>query len=66
MTTTESLAPGDRVYWTDGEAGYVLAHDEFILAVAWDDSGVETYSTACGAVERIVTRDQRFSYRQKR
>jgi hypothetical protein len=56
MTATEPMAVGDRVYWTDGEAGYVLAHDEFIIAIAWEDSGTEVYATCCGAIERIATR----------
>jgi hypothetical protein len=57
MTATEPMVVGDRVYWTtDGEAGTILAIDEYIIAVDCDFSGIETYSMSCGAVERITTR----------
>jgi hypothetical protein len=68
MTATEpSMRIGDTVYWQpDGECGTVIASDEWILAVDWDESGVQTYATCCGAVERIVTRDSRFACGRKR
>jgi hypothetical protein len=67
MTATEPMVVGDRVYWIpDGEAGTVLAIDEYILAVAWDESGVQTYATCCGAVDRIATRDEMFACGRKR
>jgi hypothetical protein len=67
MTATDPMLVGDVVYWQpDGEAGVILAIDEYIIAIAWDDSGIETYSMCCGAIARITTRDQRFACGYKR
>jgi hypothetical protein len=67
MTATESMVVGDRVYWTpDGELGTIIAIDEYIVAVDWDFSGIETYSMGCGAVDRIAPRTKRFSCEYKR
>jgi hypothetical protein len=68
MTTDMNpMVVGDRVYWTpDGELGTILAIDEFIIAIAWDFSGIETYSMSCGAVDRIAPRTKRFSCEYKR
>jgi hypothetical protein len=36
------MVVGDRVYWTtDGEAGTILAIDEYIIAVDCDFSGMK-------------------------
>jgi hypothetical protein len=67
MTALEPMIVGDRVRWTpDGELGTILAIDEYILAVDWDFSGIETYSMGCGAVDRIEPRTKRFSCGGKR
>jgi hypothetical protein len=62
-----AMQVGDRVYWTpDGEAGTILAIDEYIIAIDWDFSGIETYSMCCGAIDRIATREERFACGRKR
>ena len=50
------MSAGDRVYWSDGEPGRILAVDEFRIAIRWDENGVEIYSMVCRAIERIRTR----------
>jgi hypothetical protein len=66
-TATELMVVGDRVVWLpDGELGTLIAIDEYIIAVHWDFSGVQTYATCCGAVDRIAPRTKRFSCEYKR
>ncbi len=41
---------GDRVVWTiDGEPGTVVALNDSLIAVRWQESGIEVYSLTSGA-----------------
>jgi hypothetical protein len=66
-STSEPMHVGDRVAWTvDGEPGIIVGLDDSLIAVRWQESGIEVYSLTSGAFERIQPFAKRCTCRFKR
>jgi hypothetical protein len=55
------------VAWVpDGEPGTIIAINDSAIAIRWQETGIEWYSFASGAIERIQPFTQRSTCRFKR